>query len=143
MGKSTKNDRFSRFSAFYAKQIHKMYKITSYFYDLRKILTKKFWSQGTPLGSLGPGSQEALGLGPCQFQILVIWGPYDPPVLLVFQTHAKNPNTAGARCVLSSHCWPMIFLEFTIKTKCPLKYVTYSDRHCFGTLCILYLAVAM
>ena len=91
---------FSHFSAFFAKQIQKMHKISSYFYDVRKILMEKFWSQGTPLGSLGPGSQEALGLGPCRFQILVIWGPYDPPVPLLFQTHAKNPNTAGAWCEL-------------------------------------------
>ena len=29
--------RFSHFSAFFAKQIQKMYKITSYFYHLKKI----------------------------------------------------------------------------------------------------------
>ena len=92
--------RFSHFSAFFAKQIQKTHKITSYFYDVRIILMEKFWSHGTPLGSLGPGSQEALGLGPRRFQILVIWGPYDPPVPLLFQTHAKNPNTAGAWCVV-------------------------------------------
>ena len=81
---------FSCFSAFFDKHIHKMHKITSYIYDLRKILTKKIWSQGTPLGSLGPGSQEALGLGP--------WGPDDTPVLVVFHVNAKNPNTAGSWC---------------------------------------------
>ena len=30
---------FPHFSAFFAKQIHKMHKITSNFYDLRKFLT--------------------------------------------------------------------------------------------------------
>ena len=30
-----------------------------------KFLDPNFWSQGTPLGSLGSGSQEALGLGAC------------------------------------------------------------------------------
>ena len=36
----------------------KVHKITSYFYDKRKILNQKFWSHGTPLGSMGPGSQQ-------------------------------------------------------------------------------------
>ena len=89
---------FSCFSAFFDKHIHKMHKITSYIYDLRKILMKKNWSQGTFLGSLGPGSQEDLGLGPCRLQIVVTWGPDDTPVLLVFHVNAKNPNTAGSWC---------------------------------------------
>ena len=75
-----------------------MHKITSYFYHLRKFLKKNFWSQGTPLGYLGPGSQEALGLGFYRFQIWVIWGPYDYPALVACQGQAKNPKTAGARC---------------------------------------------
>ena len=75
-----------------------MHKITSYFYDLRKILTNKSWSQGTPLGYLGSGSQEALGLGFSRFQIWVIWGPYDYPALVAFHAQAKNPKMAGARC---------------------------------------------
>ena len=90
---------FPQFSAFLAKQIHKMHKITSDFYDMRKILTKKIWSQGTYLGSLGPGSREALGLGACRFQILVIWALNEPPALTACETHAKNPKTAGAWCV--------------------------------------------
>ena len=75
-----------------------MYKVTSDFYDMRKFLTENFWSHGTPLGYLGAGSQEALGLGACRFQILVIWGPYDFPVLVACQGQAKNLKTAGARC---------------------------------------------
>ena len=63
---------------------------------MRKILTQKFWSQGTPLGSLGPGSQADLGLGPCHFQILVIWGPIDPPEMVAFQSHAKKLNMASS-----------------------------------------------
>ena len=47
---------------------------------------------------MGPGSLEALGLGFCQFQILVIWGPYESPVLVACQGHSKSPKTAGARC---------------------------------------------
>ena len=100
---------FSVFSAFFAGLILKTYKITSYFYDLRKILTKKFWSQGTPLGYLGSGSQEALGLGSCRFQILVIWGPYDYPVLVACQGTAKNLKTAGARCDLAGVAAPLYY----------------------------------
>ena len=77
-----------------------MYKITSDYYDLRKILTKNFWSHGTPLGYLGPESQEALGLGACRFQIQVIWGLYESPVLVAFQGQAKNPKAAGAWCAI-------------------------------------------
>ena len=65
---------------------------------MTEFLTKKFWSQGTPLGYLGSGSQEALGLRFYRFQILVIWGPYDYPALVACQGQAENPKTAGARC---------------------------------------------
>ena len=75
-----------------------MHKITSNFYDMRKILTKIFWSHGTPLGYLGAGFQPDVGLGFSRFQILVIWGPYDLPVLVALQAQAKNLKTAGARC---------------------------------------------
>ena len=37
-------------------------------------------------------------LGFSNFQILVIWGPYDPSVPLAVETQAKNPKTAGAWC---------------------------------------------
>ena len=78
-----------------------MYKVTSDFYDMRKFLTENFWSHGTPLGYLGVGSQEALGLGAFRLQILVIWGPYDFPVLVACQGRAKNLKTAGAQCDMS------------------------------------------
>ena len=65
---------------------------------MTKILTKNFWSHGTPLGSLGSGSQVDVHLGFSNFQILVIWGPYDSPVPLAVETQAKNPKTAGAWC---------------------------------------------
>ena len=74
----------------------KVHKITSYFYDTRKILRQKFWSHGTPLGSPGPLSFEALGPGSDQCQILVIWGPCEPPMLVALHGQAKNLKTAGA-----------------------------------------------
>ena len=58
IGKSYKIDSFSWFFAFFAKQIPKMHKITSFEDDMRKFSSQKFWSHGTSLGSLGPLSQE-------------------------------------------------------------------------------------
>ena len=63
-------------------------------------MTKKFWSLGTPLGYLGSGSQLDLGLGACRFQILVIWGLNESPVLVALQGQAKNPKAVGAWCGL-------------------------------------------
>ena len=90
---------FLQFWASSSQQIHKTHKITSNFYGMTKILTKKFWSQGTSLGSLGPGSREALGLGACWLQIPVIWGPYEPPVPVVFHEQAKSLKPIPSRSV--------------------------------------------
>ena len=68
---------------------------------MRKFSSQKFWSHGTPLGYLGPvsQSQKALNLCSSRFQILFIWGPYEPPVLVACQAQAENPKSAGALCV--------------------------------------------
>ena len=58
----------------------------------------KFWSLGTHLGSLGPGSQGDVGLGSCRLQFLVIWGPNECPALMACQGTAENPNLIGAQC---------------------------------------------
>ena len=78
---------------------------------MRKFLSPKFWSLGTPLGSLGPGSQADLHQRACQSQILFIWGPCKAPVLVALLGQAKNPKTAwleqGVTCdlnVLSKIC---------------------------------------
>ena len=65
---------------------------------MRKILRQKFWSLGTPLGSLGSGSQGDVRPRACKCQIQVIWGPCDPSVLVALQGQAENPKTAGAWC---------------------------------------------
>ena len=65
---------------------------------MRKFLDQKFWSHGTPLGSLGPLSQQDTILGAGQLQILVIWGPCEPPVVVALKTQAENPKTAGQHC---------------------------------------------
>ena len=68
---------------------------------MRKFLSKKIRSQGTPLGSLGALSQQDTILGAGQLQILVIWGLYRPPVVVALETHAENLKTAGAWCEVS------------------------------------------
>ena len=67
---------------------------------MRKILGRKFWSLGTPLGSLGPLSQGDVIVGPYGLQTLVIWGPYEPPVLVACQATAENPKSVGSWCAL-------------------------------------------
>ena len=69
---------------------------------MRKILRQKFWSLGTPLGSLGPGSQGDVRPRACKCQIQVICGPCEPPVLVTLQGQAENPKTAGAWCAIFS-----------------------------------------
>ena len=67
-----------------------MHKITSNLHDMRKILIKKFWSQGTLLGVMGSGSQKALTQGACQYQIPLTWSPWGPPELVLAQAQAKT-----------------------------------------------------
>ena len=64
----------------------------------RKFLRPKFWSLGIHLGYMGPVSQRAIEIGFCRLQFLVIWGPYDHPILVAPQTHARNLKSAGAWC---------------------------------------------
>ena len=91
---------FLHFSALFAKQPHKMDKIGSLQDGMRKFLSGKFWSHGTPLGSLGPLSFEDLGPGSCQCQIPVIWGPYEYPVLVACHVQAKKLKSVASRCGL-------------------------------------------
>ena len=61
---------------------------------MRKFLSPKFWSHGTPLGYLGPGSRKDVTPEFFRNHFLVKWGPYDPPILVRPQEKAKNPKTA-------------------------------------------------
>ena len=65
---------------------------------MRKVLDPNYWSHGTPLGSFGALSQQDTILGAGQLQILVMWGPYRPYVVMALETHAENLKTAGAWC---------------------------------------------
>ena len=89
---------FSSFLTIFTKHSHKMHYIWSDFHHMRNFLTKFFWSHGTSLGSPGSLSQGDVLPGFCRFQILVIWGPYESPVLVACPRHSKSPKTAGARC---------------------------------------------
>ena len=101
---SAKFGCFSHFWEFYAKQFPKSHKIRSFKDDMRKILSKKFWSQGTSLGSMGPLTQRDVRLGFHQLQILVIWGPYRHPDIVACQGHAKTPKLIPWLCVYKSQC---------------------------------------
>ena len=81
---------FSWFWAFFAKQIDKTHKITSFEDDMRNFLSQKFWSHGTSLGSLGPLSQGAVHPGFSRPQFLVIWGPYNYPGIVACREHTEN-----------------------------------------------------
>ena len=89
-------------SAFFAKQTAKMHKITSFEGYMRKFLRPKIWSQGTPLGSLGPLSQKAPDQRFPKLDFLLIWDPYDFPKLVAWETQAEKLKMAGARCAADS-----------------------------------------
>ena len=61
-------------------------------------MSKKIWSHGTPLGSLGSRSRVDLHLGFCQQQIFVVRGLHNCPELVAFVTQAENPKSVGAWC---------------------------------------------
>ena len=65
---------------------------------MRKILRSKIWSQGTPLGSLGPLSLKDPDQRFSKHDFLLIWDPYDFPKQMALKTQAKKLKTAGARC---------------------------------------------
>ena len=65
-------------STTYTKNLHK---ITSYFYGMRKVLTKKFWSLGTNLGSPGSLSQDCSPEIFSKLDFPHIWGLNECPVV--------------------------------------------------------------
>ena len=140
---------FSHFSSVFAKPPHKMDKIWSLENGMRKILSQKFWSLGTPLGSLRPGCQVDLDQRACRPQILFIWGPCKALVLVALLGQAKILKTAGAWCV--SKIWkiePILIKSnkhvlsktvFWTHTSCHIDYrqiscklllaIWYDDKH--------------
>ena len=65
---------------------------------MRKILDQKFWSHGTPMGSLWLLSQQDTIFRAGQLEIFSHMGstPYRPPVVVALETHAEMLKTAGA-----------------------------------------------
>ena len=57
---------------------------------MRKILDQKFWSHGTPLGHLGPGSQKGLDEMFSELCFPIAIGPIESPDMLVPFPHAEN-----------------------------------------------------
>ena len=64
--------RFPGFLSFFAKQIDKTHKITSIQHGMSKILSEKFWSQGTTPGYPGPLFWQDLPPQFCRLLILVM-----------------------------------------------------------------------
>ena len=58
-----------------------------------KVWDQKFGLMGFPL-YLGPGSQADVRLGSYRLQFLVIWGVYDPQVLMKFHANVKKTENS-------------------------------------------------
>ena len=140
MARNAENHMFCPFWGIFAKQINKTHKITSDFYDIRKILTKKFWSQGTNLGSLGPVSREAFNEIFFRFQILVIWGPYDLQIPTAPQEKAKNlktaPSCSGTWVVQSNWIRSLLVIRLHFLRIC---LISFFFHFCVGDMQILYI----
>ena len=107
---------------------------------MRKILSKIFWSHGTPLGYMGPLFQRDVRLGAWYLQIPFIWGPVDPPGLVAPQVNAKTLKSVGSWCGPQLCVTQRLFfwkghhrwLEWNpVKRKTTTKVAT---RGCFRTL---------
>ena len=74
---------------------------------MRKFLDPKFWSQGTPLGSLGPLSQKAPDQRFSKHDFLLIWDPHDFPKLGASSALAEKLKVIAAWCDLdtSAECF--------------------------------------
>ena len=77
-----------------------MHKIRSYEDDMRNFLSQKLWSLGTPLGSLGPGSQKGL---PGIFSNVVFLHHWDPDEV---PEKVSNPLLSKKLVALRKRCGP-------------------------------------
>ena len=66
---------------------------------MRKFLRQKFWSLGTYLGYLGPISQEPKDEIFPNYIFLIVWGPYDGPILMACRVGAKKLTALRNLCV--------------------------------------------
>ena len=77
---------------------------------MRKFLRQKFWSLGTYLGYLGPISQKPKDEN---YIFLIVWGPYEGPILVACRVGAKKLIALRNRCVrvlthMKMKIWPYI-----------------------------------
>ena len=85
------------------------------------MIIEKFWSLGTHLGYLGPGSQKGLDIMFSKLCFPIAIGPNESPDMLVPFPHAENlkkfPDRRGERNGCRS------FISYIL----PITYVTNSD----------------
>ena len=96
--KSQNGHEFIVFHIFFAKQTAKMHKIASFEDDMRKILRPKIWSQGTPLGSMGPLSLKDPDQRFPKHYFLLIWDTFYFPKLVALSTMAEKLKAIAAWC---------------------------------------------
>ena len=75
-----------------------MHKITSFEGDMRKFLRPKIWSQGTPLGSMGPLSLKDPDQRFSKHDFLLIWDPFDFLKLAASSAMAEKLKAIAAWC---------------------------------------------
>ena len=63
-----------------------------------KILVSKFWSNGTPLGSMGPLSLKDPDQRFPKHDFLLIWDPFDFPKLAALSAMAEKLKAIAAWC---------------------------------------------
>ena len=80
------------------QQPPKYHKITSYFYDKRKILRPKIWSLGTHLGYPGAGSRADIDKTFSKYQILALLDLNNLPIPVACHVTAKTPKTFPSQC---------------------------------------------
>ena len=120
LGITMRFGRNNHFSSFFTKQIHKMYKIPSNFYDMRKFLTKNFLVPLEMPGVLGVSiskSHKSMILTPKLqklFQIGVLASNYsfnNKKTLIIF---ARRKSKLRCACVpgLGSAATYYVFMPF-------------------------------
>ena len=106
---------------------------------MRKILTPKFWSLGTSLGSMGSGPQK----GPLEiFSNVVFLHPQDPnkaPDNAFGPSLAEKLKRIPTRCVIvcPASCHKRTSSSLTLTNKIPEKVITFSCNYSLAVLSLL------
>ena len=110
---------------------------------MRKILIPKIWSQGTPLGSLGPLSLKDPDQRFSKHYFLLIWDPFDFPKLAALSAMAEKLKAIAAWCELGTQVFSISF-KYPKKCQPPSPNVkAFRDRfylrHNFICICVYFL----